>query len=336
MSRISYFQRFSQRENHATNNTLLLLRYFSEEAPTKLQQVLTSWIDAPIEIGLRFEQQIRGKGSVPDGLIKQSALEVYLETKHGNGIWLDQIVRHAAGISAKIAGEKTLLLIGLTRENLSDAENQKLKNAVKPYGLTYRGLTFTSILDDLRAVCASHEDAMLRILEDYQGYLESENLLDSRQSKMVAFLCGVTYAENIRYSLYYEPASRNCKMGMAYVGAYKNKIISAIGKVLAIAVFRFENKLIKSVALEYGNVSESQRENLLECVNETDYYNLGQEDLRVYFLDKYIPTNFQKTSPSGMMGHRYFDLSEILDTNLLDANTETAEVAKLLNGKTFQ
>ena len=42
MSRVSHFQRFSQPENHATNDTLLLLRYFYQSSPFKIQSVLTS------------------------------------------------------------------------------------------------------------------------------------------------------------------------------------------------------------------------------------------------------------------------------------------------------
>lgn len=60
MSRVSYFQRFSQRENHATNNTLLLLRHLYQSSPFKIGRVLTSLVEAELSIGLMFEQQIRG------------------------------------------------------------------------------------------------------------------------------------------------------------------------------------------------------------------------------------------------------------------------------------
>jgi hypothetical protein len=60
LSRVSHFQRFSQPENHATNNTLLLLRYFYQSSPFKIQSVLTSLLETDLSIGLAFEQQIRG------------------------------------------------------------------------------------------------------------------------------------------------------------------------------------------------------------------------------------------------------------------------------------
>jgi hypothetical protein len=62
MSRVSHFQRFSQPENHATNNTLLAFRFFYQSSPFKLQRVLTSLLESDLSIGLTFEQQIKGQG----------------------------------------------------------------------------------------------------------------------------------------------------------------------------------------------------------------------------------------------------------------------------------
>lgn len=76
MSRISYFQRFSQTENHATNNVLLILRRFYDESPFKIERALSSLLDEEIQIGLTFEQQIKGASSVPDALVAQTALRI--------------------------------------------------------------------------------------------------------------------------------------------------------------------------------------------------------------------------------------------------------------------
>ena len=59
MSRVSHFQRFSQPENHATNNTLLLLRYFYQSSPFKIQSVLTSLLEADLSIGLASNSRLR-------------------------------------------------------------------------------------------------------------------------------------------------------------------------------------------------------------------------------------------------------------------------------------
>ena len=76
MSRVSYFQRFSQAENHATNNTLLLFRYFYEASPFRLQKLLTSMLDVDLAVGLTFEQQVRMGQGIPDALITQEPLRI--------------------------------------------------------------------------------------------------------------------------------------------------------------------------------------------------------------------------------------------------------------------
>jgi hypothetical protein len=83
MSQISYFQRFSQPENHATNNTLLVFRYFYQSSPFKIQRALTELVENDLSIGLLFQQQVRGDLSVPDALITQQPLHIYVETKRG-------------------------------------------------------------------------------------------------------------------------------------------------------------------------------------------------------------------------------------------------------------
>jgi hypothetical protein len=56
MSKISHFQRYSGRENHATNNTLLVLRHVYQASPHKLESVLDDVLEEPLNIGLTFEQ----------------------------------------------------------------------------------------------------------------------------------------------------------------------------------------------------------------------------------------------------------------------------------------
>ena len=84
MTEVSYFQRFSQKENHITNNTLLMLRHVYQAAPQKLQLVLRALMeDEELDIGLKFEQQVKGSDSVPDALITQPPLAVLVEKPSG-------------------------------------------------------------------------------------------------------------------------------------------------------------------------------------------------------------------------------------------------------------
>lgn len=182
MSRVSYFQRFSQRENHATNNTLLVLRYLYQAAPFKLEQVLGGILETTPTIGLTFDQQVKGIHSVPDALISQKPLRMFIETKLGDGLWRDQIERHIASITANPAeqGGETYL-IGLTKTPISEAEKDSHAEYAKARGVQFRATTFTEIATLLRAACADYEPTLIAIVEDYRSFLENEGLLDDRQ-----------------------------------------------------------------------------------------------------------------------------------------------------------
>lgn len=47
MANISYFQHYAGKENHVTNNTLLMLRYMYHASPLKLEQVLSDLLEEP-------------------------------------------------------------------------------------------------------------------------------------------------------------------------------------------------------------------------------------------------------------------------------------------------
>jgi hypothetical protein len=124
MSHVSYFQRFSHPENHATNNTLLLLRYFYQSSPFKIERALTEVIETDLSIGLSFQQQIRGDVSVPDALITQEALRIFVETKRGGDLDADQIKRHLQTIAhnGTRGGD---ILIGLTKEHIAETDQKR-------------------------------------------------------------------------------------------------------------------------------------------------------------------------------------------------------------------
>ena len=84
MSEISYFQKYTQQENHITNNTLLMFRHLYRHNPLGFERFLNNMIDdEKLEIGLVFQQQVRAKKSVPDGIISQEPFNIYIEAKVG-------------------------------------------------------------------------------------------------------------------------------------------------------------------------------------------------------------------------------------------------------------
>jgi hypothetical protein len=338
MSRVSHFQRFSQPENHATNNTLLLLRYFYQSSPFKIQKVLTSLLETELSIGLTFEQQIRGDASVPDALIKQEPLRIFIETKRGGDLDSDQIRRHFKSIVKREAGTSRVegaILIGLTKEAIADSDRKALAADAASQGMTFAAVTFSQIVEALRAQCAEFEQELLSIVEDYESYLSDERLLEARNRWLVVFPCGTSILENERFGLYYEPPSRPCKRSYRFIGVYDRKTVAFVGTVEAISVASWADGVI-TFTEEAGCLTDSHRKRIMSAIENTPYYDLKENPHRFYLVDRFIPTNAKKTSPGGIWGMRYLDMSKIVTAYNPRKEYATEELAAALKDATWE
>ena len=63
---------------------------------------------------------------------------------------------------------------------------------------------------------------------------------------------------------------------------------------------------------ETGRLTDDHRRRIRSAVEETPYYDLKGDPSRFYLVDSFIPTDAKKTSPGGIMGLRYLDLSKLL------------------------
>lgn len=335
MSRVSYFQRFSHRENHATNNTLLVLRYFYQKSPFKVQSVLASVLDADLSIGLSFYQQVKGNRSTPDAQIAQERFRLFIETKLGDGLDWDQIRRHIKTIASKGSSEGGTFLVGLTKEPLSCGDVEKLKREAAKEGIKFAATTFSQLTDALKAQCAAFERELLDIVEDYEEYLSEEKLLEESNRWLVVFPCGTSIVENSRFHLYYEPASRPCKRNHRFIGVYADKTVAYVGMVVAVAVVAFEDET-PIFTMEVGKLTDEQRTRIENVIKETRYYDLRTGIRRYYLVDRFVKTDLKKRSPGGLWGLRYLDLSSIVPNFKSVKEYDTQGLANLLSGKEFQ
>lgn len=326
MSRVSYFQRFSQRENHATNNTLLILRYLYQSSPFKMERTISSLIDENCTIGLSFSQQVKGTSSIPDALISQNALRIFIETKRGDELDTEQIRRHLESIVANGAEHQTDILLGITKEPIPIAEALTLKKDAKKRRVLFAAVTFSQILDALMAECEDYESDLMAMIEDFDQYLAEEGLLAERNQWLPIFPCGTSYAENVQFDLYYEPPSRPCKRNYRFIGIYALKAVSRVGVVEAIVVASYVNGNF-SLELEAGNLTDSHRKRIKKVTETTEYYNLAIGSTRFYLVDSFAETNLRKTTSGGIRGMRYLDLATIIpdyDTRKAYSSAELA------------
>lgn len=338
MSRVSHFQRFSQPENHATNNTLLLFRHLYQVSPFKMQLVLTSLLETEVSIGLVFDQQIKGSASVPDALIAQEPLRIFIETKRGASIDVDQIRRHFASIAQLTKGViegDCNWLIGLTKEPIPDSIRTVLNSDGRKSGINFAAATFSQVVEAVRGVCFDWERELISILEDYEEYLAEEELLEERNQYLVVVPCGTSLVENVRFGLYYEPVSRPCKHSYSFLGLYSKKTVAYVGAIQAIASARWTKEGVE-FSEERGNLSDDHRKRIADAMEETPYYDLKAGAHRFYLVDSFVPTSANKTSPGGIMGLRYLDLTKLISTFDARGSHATTELAELLKTATWE
>jgi len=333
MSRVSYFQRFSQRENHATNNTLLVIRHFYQHSPQKVEAVLSALAEDELSVGLSFEQQIKSQASVPDALISQRALEIYFETKRGGDLDKDQIARHMDSIAASKNSTARKILFGLTRTPIAQSDKDYLAKLAK--GITFVPITFADIVGALRSVSEPFETELKAVLSDYEEYLVSEELLQIGDILTVV-PCGTSIKENVEYRLYFEPADRPSKKRSKFIGFYSQKCVRYLATPVSV-ITGIQNQDGFNVSnTEFGYLSDDEKKRIEAAIRACAYFpDFAQNEHRYYLFDEVHETAFTKKTKGGIWGTRVFNLSEWLDYDEPGKSYSAQEAAELLRGNEF-
>lgn len=204
MSQIHYFQRYSSRENVVTNNTLHLLMRVYEHSPQRLRALFTQMFEQEIELGVSFQQQTRGAGSVPDGRITQAPWTIAIETKVTAGVNFEQLRRHLRDLPS---GHKSLLLL-LTVETIPDADLTAIRAEAAQRGVLFQARTFGQICELLQDNVEAYETHLVAVVEDYISYCDDEKLRRVVSEVLRIVPCGATAELNQRYGVYYHPQWR--------------------------------------------------------------------------------------------------------------------------------
>lgn len=336
MAGISYFQRYSQRENHVTNNTLLVLRHLYQTSPGKLEQVVRGLVGQEVDLELKFNQQTRGSASVPDGVISQAPFRLYFETKLGPALDRDQILRHVKSIADErkpSTGEA--FLVGLSTEPLSAGEREELVAAAKAQGVIFASSTFAELVEVLDEACASHDVALRAVLDDFNAFLASENLLFQSDDWMLVVPCGVSLAENQRFGIYYDGVDRPRRSPCAFLGAYSDKSIRLVGRITAVLACRYAGGAVEVIEIERGAPTADALERIAGVIEATSYYDLKTQPQRYYVVDEFVPTNLIKRDKGPIRGAQYLQISPLLPKGVQTRGVSSQQLARQVNGRFF-
>jgi hypothetical protein len=191
-------------------------------------------------------------------------------------------------------------------------------------------LTFEELLKAARESYSQNKEAE-DMLEDYEGFAASAGLLPTTSYILRAVPCGISWEDNKRLCLYYEPKDRPSQEA-SYIGIYAWKSVRLIGKVTktVLADVKKESFLVAGSNLK---VSDKEKARIREATECAIAYGWPSEERKFRLVDKFFETNFEKISSGGIRKNRNFNLKEILGA---DFSEDPAIIAEKLKTKKWE
>lgn len=333
--KIHYFQRYHEKENVATANTMLLLsRLYSYSSEKFFRLLKTEFFSDSFEPEIVFNLQEKSVDSIPDATITQESFKIVVETKMSDWFYSDQLVRHLKSFSdEKYKVMITLAPVLMNPDKKKDFEEQlKEYNSTQTYPVMHINTTFEELANAIQEVIDDRDYEMQEVLDDYLNYCYKDKLIIVSDSwkRMRVQLAGTTFNFNVSENLYYDNIDRGFS-AHDYLGLYKEKSVRAIGKIVAIITAVTTEDGIKFKA-ELGKLTEDRKQKIRKAIEDGKNYGYVMTVERYFFVDKFYETDFKKITPRAPMGTRVFDLSEILETEDLP---EIEAIAEILKSKTW-
>lgn len=310
MSRVTYFQRYSSKENVVTNTVLHLFSQINAHSTDRLRELLVDLFDDDaVPLGVQIHQQVRSSASIPDGFISQEPVHIIIETKVDAAVDADQLTRHLQAFKHGTAGNYLLLL---TVTPAGDADVSSVSKAAQAVGVTFKAFTFERVCESLKDSVQPYEIHLKAIVEDFLLYCNDMGLLPDRREWMRIVPCGETLDLNARWGVYYHPTDRGYS-DHEFVGAYAQKAVRFVGKLKCIFDY------VATAPPTYGTIvsgaydSDCLRriEGIVADTKKKPGWDVSS-GYRFFCVDKFIPTLFVKKTAGGIQGARFYDVSQIV------------------------
>lgn len=158
---------------------------------------------------------------------------------------------------------------------------------------------------------------------------ESSYKSDSKLNLFVV-TTGTSFDDVVNMNVYYCKANR-CKKICDYLGLYNNKSIIKIGKIKKIIEAEVINENLITDLIFGEQVTEEEIEIIKKCIErgvQLFNCNIGDQKHKYFFVDKFYDTDYKKTTPSGLMEHKYFDLYDRLGIQDMPNTEELANALR--------
>ncbi|HOY17836.1 MAG TPA: hypothetical protein PLC89_11095 [Haliscomenobacter sp.] len=332
MSSIHYFQRYSQPENVATNNTLLLLSRLYHDSPNKFKGFLNDLLDDnDLEAGIQFNQQRKGKGSVPDGNLSQVSFKVVVETKLHKHFSLQQLTEHLNSFGT----EQHQVLLSLSPKQPDNSLKLQIETAISNFNtnhktsIKYLPTTFQEIVTKFNNSLEDHNYELIEIIDDFEAYCIHDRLISDEEARMRVVTCGWTLQENFQFNLYYDSADRGYS-DHNYLGIYSDKAVKGIGKIENIITANLLPTGLLDIIDKTTTVTQKQEQSIIEVISVAQINNNWDISTghKFFCVEQFYPTNYRKTTKYPLQGTKFFNLKERLQVSTLPS---TQDIAQRLN-----
>lgn len=331
--KIHYFQRYHEKENVATANTMLLLsRLYSYSSDKFFRFLKSEYFSDSFNPEIVFHLQEKSVESIPDATITQESFKIVVETKMSDWFYEDQLLRHLKSFQ----DEKYKVMITLAPElmavNKKDSFEEKLKayNKQQLHPVIHVNTTFEMLANAISDVLDDRDYEMQEVLDDYLNYCYTDGLIPISDAwkYMRMQLAGATLDFNKVANVYYDKAERGFRAHDT-LALYKNKSIRVIGKVIA-RITAVETEHGVKYHAEFGELTEERKAVIKSAMADGDShgYDLRTIEHRYFFVDKFYETDFKKVTPRAPMGSRVFDLTQILGTDDIPTTKELADILR--------
>ena len=325
MTQVTYFPWYSQKENHATNNTLLLLRRLYEFNRLKFANFLGELGDDASDIaerlGLQFKQQQRMGDGVADGFITQESIKIVIESKlNGNAFHRGQLLGFLSGFDhSRGSGGQLLMLLSPDDPDVDTTD----------FPVPVIRTTFQQILTAARTCLSEHDEEMIAVVDDFEQFCRHEELLPSDRFTLFVPPCGRSIEYNRKYRLYFCPEGRFVRKA-AFLGIYAEKSVRLIGQIEKIVICTQIDPDRGEVASD-STVTDDEKKRIVGATRDWGS-NLNNHKFYLCNEMQMPETDFRKKSKGGLLKHRYFDLREVLEVqDMPDIN----EISQMLRCKTW-
>lgn len=326
---ITQFPSYSQKENITTNYCLLVLKMLYDHSPKLLGEALSNITGQSIgdKIGVSFRQQVRRRSSIPDGLIVQAPVTVYIETKNFDWFYDEQLSKHLESLDGETPGIKVLLALA----NFESADSHRFVNIGKLCSTKYRNtivfrsLSFQTFLEAIQMVDLPKD--LLDSFSDFRTYLDAEDLLPSWQNSLDVVNCARLPDDVLVGNVYMCPATGGSysHARSKYFGMYRNKKVEKVA--LIEAVVDVEEDTVATV--KWKNIEASAEALQKRAGQRIRELHPNEYPMRVFLLGPLNDTSFRKDTYGGMQSSKqYFDVSSL-------SVTDAADLANKLRGKTW-